>query len=154
MWRAVLCGGCLFAFASPSTPMSAEEVRRSWTLDVDPAACRLQADLPSGGSANYIAGVDVHGKPVVPADSEEVQALNPGLTGKHIVIELEASLARHFSLTPLAEAKGYIGAISIKNQTILLNGEPLNNGGKDALREACRHNEQLYRGASSPKPVR
>ncbi|NKD45616.1 hypothetical protein HEQ62_01315 [Haematospirillum jordaniae] len=140
--------------ASLLASVSAEDVRRSWTLDVDPAACRLQADLPSGDSADYVAGVDVHGHPVVPADGNEAQALSSGLMGEHIVIELEANLARQFSLTPLAEAKGYIGAITIKNQTILLNGKPLNYLGRDALREACRHNEQLYRGASSPKPVR
>lgn len=154
MWRAVLYGGCLLVFACLPLSVSAEEVRRFWTLDVDPAACRLQADLSSGGSADYIAGVDVHGQPVIPADGNEAQALNPSLTGKHIAIELEASLVRHFSLTPLAESKGYIGTITIKNQTILLNGNPLSYGGKEALREACRYNEQLHRGASSPKPVR
>ncbi|NKD54324.1 MULTISPECIES: hypothetical protein [unclassified Haematospirillum] len=140
--------------ASLLAAASAKEVRRSWTLDVDPAACRLQADLSSGGSANYVAGVDVHGQPVVTVDGDEAQTLNPDLTGKYIAIELETSLARRLSLTPLAEAKGYIGTITIKNQTILLNGEPLSYGGKDALREACQYNEHLYHGASSPKPAR
>jgi hypothetical protein len=93
--------------------------------------------VPDPGVA-YQPGVDVHGKPVAPAD----------LPGSSIRSVLPETVEFDVSFYPLARAKGgrfnqselYVGTVRYDLNTgeVLFNGVPLTDPEKDEMAQRCR----------------
>jgi hypothetical protein len=93
--------------------------------------------VPDPGVA-FQPGVDVHGKPVAPADL-------PGSTIRSVLPE---TVEFDVSFYPLARARGgrfnqselYVGTVRYDLNTgeVLFNGVPLTNPEKDEMAERCR----------------
>lgn len=94
--------------------------------------CRnLVVHLPAPGVA-YRPGVDVHGKPVAPAD------LGGSATGGgEITIQLQMDMLRGQGRGGV-EANAGLGTLTIRNGRGYLNGEPLHGWEQEVLLDACR----------------
>lgn len=123
----------------------------AWILDIDPEACRSLVDFVPDGSADYIPGLDVHGRPVIPAEGSAGSDISTYLLSDHISIELDSELAHRFGFFPKVHQKYHLGSITVKNKKVFLNGKPLGSSEENALHEACLRNEALRRAASSSK---
>lgn len=123
----------------------------AWTLDIDPEACRSLVDFVPDGSADYVPGFDVRGRPVVPAEGSTGSDPSTPLLSDHISIDLDADLAHRFGFFSRINQKYHLGSITVRNKMVFLNEKPLGYSEKNALHEACLRNEALRRAASSSK---
>ncbi len=104
----------LFAFASPA--MAQETL---------PPECRLLKEHKPSADVNYRPGVDVHGKPVVPAD---INAAPMGLESQTIVVPLSVDLAERLQNQNIngLEMTGTLGFIEIApGGRVTYNGQDL-----------------------------
>jgi hypothetical protein len=99
---------------------------------------KLVRYVPDPGVA-YKPGVDVHGRPVAPADlpGSRIQAVLPK------TVEFDVSfypLAGH-GPTRFDQSELYVGTVTynLENGEVLFNGVPLTNPEKDELARRCRH---------------
>jgi len=117
------------------------------TLVVRPEVCATLTELPPDPGVAYTPGVDVSGRPVVPAD------LASGRGFDEVVIPLSVDLKRRLgiklaeTLFPLGAELGYV---TIVDGRAYLNGEPLANGSESALAELCRR-AALQRWQNPPR---
>ena len=98
---------------------------------------KLVRYVPDPGGA-YQPGVDVHGRPVAPAD----------LPGSQMQAVLPKTVEFDVSFYPLARARGgrfdqsemYVGTVhyNLENGELLFNGVPLTDPEKDELAARCR----------------
>lgn len=106
---------------------------------VDPEVCRaLLSEARDVPSADYTPGVDVRGKPVVPAEGPN-GAPDHGLP-ETIVIDLDVNVAQRLGLALGAgvapDAK--LGSLTVAQGQVLLNGQPLHRRNRADLVRACR----------------
>src|SRR6185312_8321096 len=88
-------------------------------LFISPAICKALAAAP----ADVVPGVDVHGRPVAPADLPD-----EGSAQGNVAIAIAPELRRRYAVTPqsrLALGHGVIGYVTIGNGQPALNGVPL-----------------------------
>lgn len=138
------CFLALACFAEPALAL---------TITVDDAACRSFATHRPAPGVEYRPGVDVRGRPVVPAD------LNQGFTldERDIVIEVGADLARRLdssaargsrtttvrrpagtALPQSAFGTGVsVGILTFEAGQLLFNGRPLNDPFEEELAALC-----------------
>lgn len=83
----------------------------------------------------YTPGVDVHGKPVVPAD------LTPHVVEvpKTIAFDLDIDVAKYLGIPVPAGVleEATIGHISITDNVVRFNGAPIEGEAKKSLRQTC-----------------
>lgn len=101
---------------------------------VDLELCRqLPRHIPDPGVA-YTPGVDVGGKPVVPADL-------PGRGSRRLGFEMPVTLdlAKQLGFDVPTNAPGntQVGKLTIENGKTLFNGRPLNSRNEAGLAAAC-----------------
>lgn len=122
---------------------------------VDRAACLRLIDTPAGttGDAAYRPGVDVHGRPVVPAEGpggpEHDWLPDP------IRIQLTVPLAKKLGLGDGAtnfEADAVLGDLTVRDGRVRLDGRTVASSAVPELREACRRLEVLQDAATERKP--
>lgn len=90
-----------------------------------PPECRILKDHKPSSDVAYQAGVDVHGKPVVPAD---INAAPMGLDNQTIVVPLSVDLAQRLQGQNIAglEMAGTLGFIEIgPGGRVTYNGQDL-----------------------------
>lgn len=112
------------------------------TVIVSRADCANLIQHGPSADVAYKPGVDVRGKPVVPADGGGgVQLAMP----EEITIDIEVDLAARFGLPPQApptkdlyRPTAKIGTVSYKDGKAFFNGQPLTSPEAEALAEACR----------------
>ena len=122
---------------------SAEEVQMppKPRLEVARDACERAVSYSSGSAADYVPGVDVHGKEVVPADVDPSVVLN---LPERFDIPLQLDIASHFGgavATYPFDTNLPVGTITLdlaKNQ-LLFNGKPLNPQQQEDLQALCDH---------------
>ncbi len=98
---------------------------------------RVVAHVPDPG-VTYTPGVDVRGRPVAPADLGLPQLAPP----PSVSFMLSVDLARRLNL-PGGPAGGLqaelpLGIVTVENNRVLFNGQPLGQEDQTALRAACR----------------
>lgn len=101
---------------------------------IDPALCRqLPRHQPAPGVA-YTPGVDVHGKPVVPADL-------PGRNTRRLSFEMPVTLdlAKQLGFAVPSNAPGsmQVGKLTIEDGKVLFNGQPLSGRSEAELATVC-----------------
>jgi hypothetical protein len=113
----------------------------------DPALCRLVTRHVPDPDVAYRAGVDVRGRPVVPAD------LDPAPTPT-VSIPLTVDLSRLIGIAPVsgtgrtsaaagaglpeAPLSAYAGMLELRGGQLLLDGRPLNADVQSRLAVLCR----------------
>ncbi len=109
----------------------------------DPAFCRaLVKHAPDAGVA-YQPGVDVHGKPVAPADLpvsapaiQMPQTITIPLTlGLAKVLNLNTSQYPYNQLGPSTEAQ--LGTLTVTGDQVMFNGQPISPAQQDNLAVLC-----------------
>ncbi|MCF8499133.1 MAG: hypothetical protein K9H11_01565, partial [Rhodospirillum sp.] len=129
------------AASGPPRPPSAEAMAAK-SVTVRPEDCRrLVAHHPSPDVA-YSPGVDVHGKPVVPADLEDRSAWSQGLDKGFTMTLAIDPYERSGREAPrgLSASSIPIGTLSYDIGTghMTLDGRPLSDPQRAALAAACR----------------
>jgi hypothetical protein len=101
-------------------------------LFISPAICAALAAAP----ADVVPGVDVHGRPVAPADLPDA-----GSAQSDVAIAIDPDLRRHYAVTPqsrLARGHGVIGYVTVGSGQPYLNGTPLAPNERALLTAACQ----------------
>ncbi len=86
----------------------------------------------------YEPGVDVHGRPVVPADIGGSLQVTPP---KDFTIDITVRLDKRFGIPATADLyqpEANIGVVTIKGNKAYFNGQPLATESIDELAEICR----------------
>lgn len=126
--RTILVAIALAAIAGPA----AAQIRVSST------DCRRLVEYKPDPGVTYTPGVDVNGKPVVPADL-------PGGTNIKVPDEFSIPivfyLKRGFGAAGNPTAGVQVGQVTVKNGAAYYNGQPLADESQAELARACR--EQL-----------
>ena len=109
---------------------------------VDPAICRALVKHTPDADVNYQPGVDVHGKPVAPADLPGAPQMQMPQT---FTIPLTISLAKVLNLNtsqppfsqlgPSTEAT--LGTLTVTGDKVLFNGQPISDTQQDNLAVLC-----------------
>jgi hypothetical protein len=130
----------LLIFAFPFLGLSAAQAADSPA--VDPALCRALVQHTPDANVAYQPGVDVHGKPVAPADlpgTPQVQlpqTITIPLTLSLVkVLNLNTSQYPYNQLGPGTEAQ--LGTISVTGDKVTFNGKPLTDTQQDNLAVLC-----------------
>lgn len=134
-------------------PAGAAEAPAQVPVVLDPRACLMLIEPPGTSGAEYRPGVDVHGRPVTPAEGPAGRP-DYGLP-EDIVINLQIDVAERLGLGgggTLYEPKAQLGTITVRDGVVRLNGVPLNARGQEELRDACRRLGVLDRAARERKP--
>lgn len=109
-------------------------------LEISKENCRRLVAHRANADVNYKAGVDVYGRPVVPADISS----RPSFNFDRIIIELSLPLQDLLSDPPksLENADVLVGEIQydISSGKMLFNGEPIANRASDAVIYECKRN--------------
>lgn len=104
----------------------------SFAGDIPAEACRQLAE--------YRPGVDVHGKPVVPADLEEPAVTLPQTYSFDVTVDVAESLG---IATPVGAAGDLtVGTITVEKGKVLFNGNPVDTNAAAALRAQCDKPEE------------
>lgn len=145
------------ALAAAFVLLASAPARAAETVTISTADCRRL--VAHASSADYRAGVDVRGKPVVPADLNAGAAVDlPAV----IEIPLAVDVVRRLhgdgapgNALPSArrgvEGKTPLGVLTIKGNDAFWNGTPLQSRDETLLAEACRSSLQA-RGIVLPAP--
>lgn len=91
-------------------------------------------------SADYVPGVDVKGRPVVPADLPPEQTGSIDILPEKIEFSLTVDAAQYLGVvpTPGVEMAGKIGTITLEGDKVSYNGQPLNQTAEERLFEICK----------------
>lgn len=106
------------------------------TIRVDPAACRYVTRHQPSADVEYKPGVDVHGKPVAPADLPDGASIQ---MPDHIDIDLTADIARRFGIPTnnLYRGEARIGTVTVQGSQVLFNGRPIQPAAEADLLALC-----------------
>ncbi len=85
------------------------------------AVCKLLHTQNARADAAYKAGVDAHGKPVVPADMGAAMLIPTDV----IQIPLNYDLAQKFQIKPGTKLEAGLGSLEIRNNNVSYNGQDL-----------------------------
>ncbi len=126
--------GLIILFASAASVALAQT--DAPTIRIDPAACRYVARHQPSADVEYKPGVDVHGKPVAPADLPESYAIE---LPKSIDIAITADIARRFGIATnnLYRGEAQIGTVTVQGSQVLFNGKPMQSAAEADLIALC-----------------
>jgi len=129
--------GLAFLFASTGLTL-AEDVR----MEVSRTDCERIVKYTADPDVTYKPGVDVHGKPVAPADLNDNQVKIPD----QIFIELSLpfkDLLKNYN-PKLENAEVYVGTVEydIASGRLLFNGQELTDPAENAIAKECRKRYQ------------
>ncbi|OYQ33410.1 hypothetical protein CHU95_13430 [Niveispirillum lacus] len=84
----------------------------------------------------YKPGVDVHGKPVAPADLPDGYAIEVPTS---IDIAITADIARRFGIATnnLYRGEAQIGTVTVQGNQVLFNGKPMQSAAEADLIALC-----------------
>lgn len=111
------------------------------TPSLDPAFCQKLVQHVPDADVAYRPGIDVHGKPVVPADLDDGR---PPLLPDTLTIPLNAELSRFlgvdtstFPFNTLGRSDINLGMLSLREGKVFLNEKPLTSAQQDNLAVLC-----------------
>jgi hypothetical protein len=108
------------------------------TLVISDADCRALVAHVARNDVNYKPGVDVHGRPVKPADLESSSTIKlPDEISIDISVEIYTFL-RQTAPRGLEKSAASLGAVTFKQGRVYFNGQPIDNGANGPIAEACR----------------
>jgi hypothetical protein len=105
--------------------------------EIDRRACQQLVRHTPNADVTYQPGIDVHGRPVAPADLSGTNVLQ---LQDSFEIPLTVNLANRLRLqhNKLGENSDIqIGTLTVKGQQIFYNGQPLNDEQQDSLAVLC-----------------
>jgi hypothetical protein len=137
----------LFAFLSFFATFLVISRTHAEKPQLSPAFCRALVKHVPDADVTYRGGVDVHGKPVAPADlpdSNNFQLQQP------ITIPLTADLlkildlpAASFPFNAMGRNDIYLGTLTVDGDRVLYNGQPLTGEQQDNLAVLCLKPDKL-----------
>jgi hypothetical protein len=132
---------CLFFLLAALGPLSfvAEAADNS---AIDPALCRALTKHTPDADVAYQSGVDVHGKPVAPADLPGAPQMQMPTT---FTIPLTVQLAKVLNLNtnqyPFNQlgnsTEAMLGVMTVTGDKVLFNGQPISDTQQDNLAVLC-----------------
>ena len=137
MMKPVLISLSVFLCAASAFGQDAPPVVSEASVSLEDCK-RLVKHIPKGDVA-YKAGVDVYGKPVVPAE------VKPALGGiaipDEVVIDFGLDLAGRYGIPGAGLYNATAGILTINYDlalgTLTINGKPLNDADQRAVNKAC-----------------
>lgn len=117
----------------------------AWAADkkpvLDPALCQyLVAHMPEE-DVEYTPGVDVNGKPVVEAETENSATIAmPEKTEFVLTVDIAKYLNMNIPAGLAGEAR--VGSIAIDEGEVLFNGEPMSGQAQHELTTLCKESGQ------------
>jgi hypothetical protein len=136
MFRFLVAAMLMVPFAA--TAVAEDEIR----LEVSRAACEQIVKYKQSPDVTYQPGVDVHGKPVAPADLEDERTNIPDQIYVNLALPFKDLLK---SYNPkLAEAEVNVGIVEfdIASGQLLYNGQELTDPAENAIANECRKRYQ------------
>lgn len=111
------------------------------SLRVNPAFCAQMVAYQEPAGVEYQPGVDVHGKPVAPADINP-PSIAPDV--KSFSFPLNIDLAEYLGIAQPAgiEGKMNLGTIGYENGHVTFNGTPVGGKAEAAMEDLCRQQAQ------------
>ena len=100
--------------------------------------CQYLTRYQPAPDVNFQPGVDVHGRPVAPADIGGGQQLKLPET---IYIPIEVDIGQRYHIpanSPLWKATAEIGTVAVTGDQVTFNGQPLTSDDNAALAAMCR----------------
>jgi hypothetical protein len=100
--------------------------------------CQYLARYQPSPDVNFQPGVDVHGRPVAPADLGGGQQIKLPET---IYIPIEVDIGQRYHIpanSPLWKATAEIGTVAVTGDQVTFNGQPLTSDDNAALAAMCR----------------
>ena len=111
------------------------------TPQIDTRFCQALVNHVPDADVTYQPGVDVHGRPVVPADLESgYENIVPQEITIPLTVDLMHFLKMDTSALPTAAMKRndvQLGTLTIKGDQVLYNGKPLTSAQQDNLAVLC-----------------
>lgn len=95
----------------------------------------LPADACRNLSAAYTPGVDVNGKPVVPADVSAPAVAMPDKFS--FDISVDAARAANLPVPPGTQALAKVGTVTVEKGALSFNGQPLDAQASAGIRSLC-----------------
>jgi hypothetical protein len=123
--------------AAHAQPPGGVAVDAGERITVSSDVCAALADLPPGGDAAYVAGRDVYGHRVAPADLPD----SSQLSFDEFAIEITVDLKRRFGIPAdarLFQGEAKLGYVVIDGGRAYFNGQELSTGEQSLLASACR----------------
>lgn len=110
------------------------------TIAIARSDCALAVSYVPPAGVDYQPGVDVHGRPVAPADLDDGRRLQ---LRDSIPVVITDDLRKQFGLaddSPLFDANAFIGIVELRlsDQRLTFNGVELSDREADALAAMCR----------------
>ena len=109
---------------------------------VDPALCRALVQYQPDPTVAYQPGVDLHGKPITPADLPgQPQIKMPDKINIPLTINLAQALNLNTSTYPYNQlgtgTEATLGTISVEGNNVSFNGQPLSDAQQEKLAVLC-----------------
>jgi hypothetical protein len=108
---------------------------------VDDRLCQALVTHTPDADVAYQQGVDVYGKPVVPADLDSNVSLElPQEITIPLTVDIMSFLKLDTNALPASAMKrndAQLGTLTLRGQTVFFNGQPLTNEQQDNLAVMC-----------------
>ena len=135
-WIPVFAGMTLLSFGFFAQVDAAESSK------VDPVLCRALTQHTPRADVAYQGGVDVYGKPVIPADlPDQPQVKLPDQIKIPLTFNLAKLLNLDTSVYPynrLGEStEAQLGELIVEGSSVLLNGKPISDAQQERLAVLC-----------------
>jgi hypothetical protein len=124
---------------------------------LDPAFCRALVKHVPDADVAYQPGIDVHGKPVAPAD---LLGTNNFQLPKTISIPLTADLmtvlnfpTSSFPFNTMTRNDIQLGTLMVDGERVLYNGQPLTDDQQDKLAVLCMKPQEQNRSDTPQLPL-
>ncbi len=104
-----------------------------WAQTISAAECRLVVRHVPAADVAFRPGVDVHGRPVAPAELHPPAEVLP----ERLRLVLSVDVRRRLGLPAWLEGDLPLGVITVADGTLLLNGRPIAPEAANGLAAAC-----------------
>ncbi|MGE4350840.1 MAG: hypothetical protein AB7E52_01465 [Bdellovibrionales bacterium] len=111
------------------------------TPPIDTSFCQALVKHVPDADVAYQPGIDIHGKPVVPADLDSgYHVALPQEISIPLTVDLMSFLKMDTTALPASAMKRNdipLGTLTIRDNQVLLNGQPLSDAQQDNLAVLC-----------------
>ena len=112
------------------------------TVAVTDADCAKIVNYTTPPGVAYQPGVDVYGRKVAPADLPSSSS-QPQIGSGPITIDITADLHKYGvpANSPLLLPGAHLGQVTVDNNRVYFNGQPLGDSEEHAIADACRERQ-------------
>ncbi len=123
----------LLMFLVIAHPVAADDIESA--LSITKKECQKLMRLHAMSGADYVPGVDAHGRKVKSADLNDRPKM---ILPEEITFDLGIDLAEKYGLGDGFYGKANLGKVKVKGRNVYWNGKKLGQNENDAVLDACR----------------